>query len=101
MSKLLPPFTAVTLDPPPTAPSYLLISENWFPDWLAWADGKSAQVLRGDYTLLTVVVPAGTHQVDLAFRSRAYANGRALTRWSLLLLAALGIGSLFQRTRDA
>ncbi|HXQ28762.1 MAG TPA: YfhO family protein [Gemmatimonadales bacterium] len=91
---------SITLDPPPTAPSYLLISENWFPDWLAWADGKSAQVLRGDYALLTVAVPAGTHQVELAFRSRAYENGRTLTRWSLLLLAALGVGSLFQRTRD-
>jgi hypothetical protein len=86
----------ITLDPPPRAPSYVLIAENWFPDWRAWTDGKPALVLRGDYTLLTVAVPAGTQEVVLGFRSEAFAHGRLLTLCSALLLIGLAVGSRFQ-----
>jgi len=81
----------VTLDPAPAQPGYLLIAENWYPDWEASADGRPAQVLRGDYSLITVAVPAGAKVVDLAFRSKLYELGRTLTIASLatLLIALL------------
>jgi len=76
----------VTLDPAPPQPGYLLIAENWYPDWQATADGRPAQVLRGDYTLLTVAVPAGAKVVDLTFHSKLYELGRTLTIASLVAL---------------
>jgi len=81
----------VTLDPGPPHASYLLIAENWYPDWQAAADGRPAQVLRGDHSLLTVAVPAGAKVVDLTFRSKPYELGRTL---SIASLAALLIGLL-------
>src|SRR2546421_9438861 len=45
--------------------SYLLIAENWYPDWEATVDGQPAAVLRGDYSLLTVALPAGAKVVEL------------------------------------
>src|SRR5205085_791314 len=60
----------VTLDPAPPKPSYLLVAENWYPDWRVTVDGRRGQLLRGDYSLITVPVPAGTRTVDLTFRSR-------------------------------
>src|SRR2546422_9585594 len=86
-----PGHMTVTLDPAPPQPSYLLIAENWYPDWQATADGRPAQMLRGDYSLLTVAVPAGAKVVDLVFRSRLYELGRTLTIASLaaLLIALL------------
>jgi hypothetical protein len=81
----------VALDPAPPRPSYLLIAENWYPDWQASADGRPAQVLRGDYSLLTVALPAGARVVEVTFRSKLYELGRTLTIASLaaLLIALL------------
>jgi hypothetical protein len=91
---------AITLDPAPPASSYLLIAENWYPDWHATVDGESAPVLRGDHTFLTVPVTAGSKRVELAFASRDYARGRLVTWASLLLLAAwAGAGLASRRAR--
>ena len=76
----------VALDPAPPAPSYLLIAENWYPDWRAQADGRPAPVVRGDYSLLVVPIAAGTRAVELSFRSSAYERGRFITLLSLLVL---------------
>jgi hypothetical protein len=94
---------SLTLDPPPPAPSYLLIAENWYPDWHASVDGHPAQVLRGDQTFITVPVPAGARQVEIQFASRDHAHGRLVTWASLLLLGAwAGIGRVVgKRTRPS
>jgi Bacterial membrane protein YfhO len=76
----------VALDPVPSQPSYLLIAENWFPDWQATVDGQPATVLRGDYALITLELPAGARTVDLMFRSKLYERGKTLTLGSLALL---------------
>jgi len=69
------------------APSagYLLVSENWDPEWAATVDGRAAPVLRGDGTLITVPVPAAAREVALGYEGRAYDRGRAVT------LSALGV----------
>ncbi len=77
----------ITLDPTPPQDSYLLIAENWYPDWHAIVDGQPATALRGDQTLLTVPVKAGAKSVELEFSSRYYARGKLITLGSLLLLA--------------
>jgi len=91
----------VTLDPVPPQPSYLLIAENWYPDWQATADGRPAQVLRGDYSLITVALPAGAKVVELAFRSKLYETGRTLSLGCLaaLLVALLAAVILPRRAR--
>jgi len=85
---------SVALDPAPPLPSYLLIAENWYPDWQATTDGRPAPCLRGDYSLITVPVAAGTKTVELSFRSKLYERGRALTLGSLGLLVIAAAGSL-------
>jgi uncharacterized membrane protein YfhO len=64
-----------------------VVSENWYPDWHATVDGKSAAVRRADHSLLSVDLPAGARQVELWFDSPAYARGKLLS--VVALLAAL------------
>jgi hypothetical protein len=87
----------ITLDPAPPQPSYVLVSENWYPDWQATVDGASTQVLRGNYTLITVPVPAGAKRVELAFRSRDYETGRTISLTSLGFVAAIAVAPLVRR----
>ena len=87
----------VTLDPAPPKPSYLVVAENWYPDWQVAVDGRPGQLLRGDYSLITVALPAGARTVDLTFRSRLYELGRAITLASLALLLVALLLSLASR----
>ncbi len=82
---------SVVLDPAQPATSYLLVAENWYPDWQATVDGQPGQVLRGDYSLITVPVPAGAKRVELTFRSPAYELGRAVTFASVAVLLVAGV----------
>jgi hypothetical protein len=76
----------IVIDPAPPQDSYLLVAENWYPDWHATVDGQPVTPLRGDESLLTVPVKAGTKTVELEFSSRYYARGKLITLGSLLVL---------------
>ena len=77
--------------------SYLLVSENWYPDWHVEVDGKPAPLLRGDYTLLSVALPPGAREVRFTFSSRAYARGKLVTLVALLIALALCAAQFWQR----
>ena len=79
---------SIAIDPAPPQDSYLLVAENWYPDWHASVDGQPASTLRGDQTFLTVPVKAGARHVELQFSSRYFALGKLITMTSFLLLLA-------------
>jgi len=83
---------SIALDPAPPAASYALVAENWYPDWHATVDGAPARVLRGDWTLITVPVPAGAKAIELTFSSRAFRLGKVITWFSLILVLGAVIG---------
>jgi len=87
----------IALDPPPPQDSYLLISENWYPDWRATVDGQPAPTLRGDQTLLTVPIKAGVQQVTLEFSSSHFARGKLITVGSVILLFAWAGAGVWRR----
>jgi hypothetical protein len=68
-----------------SAESHLLISENWYPDWKAEADGHPATVRRADHTLISVDIPPGTREVKLRFDSPTYGRGKVISFVCLLL----------------
>jgi hypothetical protein len=80
--------------------TYLVIGENWYPDWHATVDGKPAPVHRADYTLLSVVLPPGAHDVRLWFASSAYARGKLVTAVALLITLGLLALPLWRRRRS-
>jgi membrane protein YfhO len=87
----------VALDPVPPKPSYLLIAENWYPDWRATVDGQPAPVLRGDYALIALALPAGAKRVELTFHSKLYELGKAITVASLAVLFIVVLATVVSR----
>jgi len=91
----------VTLEGAATKPAYLVIAENWYPDWHAEVDGKAAAVYRADHTLLSVVLPPGAREVRLRFASAAYARGKLVTLAALLVTFGLLAAAWWPRRRTA
>jgi hypothetical protein len=80
----------IDLGSPAPAGSSLVVSENYYPGWLATVDGKPAHIGRADYTLIGVELPAGARQVALQFTSPSYQKGKLIT-WIAILVAALAL----------
>lgn len=90
----------IRLTPAADADAYLLVSENWYPDWYATVDARPAPVLRGDYTFITVPIPRGAREVRLTFRSPRYRTGAMMSLASLVgILAWIGLPVLVRRRR--
>jgi hypothetical protein len=81
-------------------PSYLVVGENWYPDWHATIDGRPAPVLRADNTLLSVVLPPGAREVRFRFASSSYPRGKLVTAIALLISLALLAAPLWTRRRS-
>jgi len=75
----------VTLSAPAPAGSALVASENFYPGWKAAVDGKPVEVLRADYVLMGVPLPAGAQTVEFTFDNATYPKGRTVTYAAILL----------------
>jgi len=69
-------------------PAFLVTSDVFYPGWSASVDGHPASLVRADYALRGVAVPAGEHTVRFEFRPRRFYQGAAISAGTLLLLVA-------------
>jgi uncharacterized membrane protein YfhO len=95
-----PGHIVLQLEKPAPTGSALVVSENYYPGWKATADDKEALVVRTDYSLMGVVLPAGATRVELVFTSRAYERGKMLTLLALALsVVGIAAGLVLDRRR--
>jgi hypothetical protein len=76
-----------------------VFSEIWYgPDkgWHAYIDGTPAEIVRADYALRALRVPAGQHRIEFVFRPASFHTGRIVSRIfsGLLLLGLLACSGL-------
>ena len=86
---------AVTVETP--GPALVRLADLWYPDWVATVDGRPAAILKADYLLRAVAVPAGHHRIEFHYRSKAVRNGLAVTILSLVVVLAGIIGGSWPR----
>jgi hypothetical protein len=65
----------------------VVISQAYYPGWHATVDAKPAPVLRADYAIQGVAVPAGTHDVDVWFEPRSFRVGLTISAVTAVLIA--------------
>ena len=91
----------VTIETESRGPALLRLADLWYPDWVAEVDGKPVEILRADYALRAVPIPAGRHRVEFHFRSPAIRRGLTLSLVSLGLALALLAAGILGRRRGA
>jgi len=58
-----------------SADGYLVFSQSYLPGWQAQIDGRKVPLLRADYALTAVKVPAGRHEIVLAYQPLSFKIG--------------------------
>jgi uncharacterized membrane protein YfhO len=58
----------LVLDVSSGADGLLVVSQPHYPGWRAQLDGQPVPILRVDYLLQGISVPAGAHRVELSYR---------------------------------
>jgi len=69
-----------------SADAWLVLSDTYYPGWVASVDGQPTTVLRGDVLFRAIAVPAGDHDVEFRFEPASVRLGLAISVVSLLLL---------------
>jgi uncharacterized membrane protein YfhO len=81
-----------------TVPAVALIRNVYDRGWHARLDGRAVPLLRADYILQGVAVPAGRHVIALSYDEPWIRNGLAA---NALVLAALASLMVVWRRREA
>ena len=79
-----------------------VFSEIYYPKgWHASIDGKEVPIIRADYVLRALEVPAGTHVIEFRFEPEPYVVGNRITMasgWVLLILVLGSLGWSFKKS---
>ena len=82
---------------------FAVFSEVYYKSgWKAYIDGKEAPIVKVNYVLRGLAVPAGKHDIRFEFKPQGYYKGRSVTSvFSIILLVILAIGIFMEwRSRN-
>jgi len=80
-------------------PGFLILSEVWYPSWKVYVDGELSQVLKTDYTLMSVYVGSGNHTVQFVYDDQLLKTGIAISSATAIFLATIISIYAIQRRR--
>lgn len=63
--------------------------------WKALIDGKETSIMRADYALRAIVVPAGKHTIEFKFEPQVVKTGSTITLVSCIGMLFLLVGGLY------
>ncbi len=70
-----------------------VFSEIYYPaGWKATIDGNEAEIIRADYTLRALQIPAGRHKIEFSFEPKSYAMGNIVSTTASVVVVLLTIG---------
>jgi len=80
---------------------FAVFSEVYYKSgWKAYIDGKEAPIVKVNYVLRGLAVPAGKHDIKFGFKPQGYYKGKSLTSiFSIVLIVILAAG-IFMEWRN-
>jgi hypothetical protein len=72
-----------------------VFSEIYYPEgWKAFIDGNETPIVRADYVLRALEIPAGKHTIEFKFEPAAYFTGNKITTASAWITVLVLLGSI-------
>ncbi len=53
----------------------LVLTDNYYPGWKAYVDGRETKVFRANYTFRAIVIPSGSHLVEFKYEPKSLMIG--------------------------
>ena len=83
------------------SPQFAVFSDVYYPaGWKAYIDNKETPIVKTDYVLRGLSVPAGKHQIRFEFKPAGYYKGKKITTVFQLLMIVLLLGAIFMEWRN-
>ena len=78
-----------------------VFSEIYYqPGWVATVDGKETPIFRANYVLRAMLLPAGSHKVEMKFQPGSYYTGEKVALASSSLILLLFAGAIFLEVKN-
>lgn len=71
-----------------------VFSEIWYPEWEVYIDGQKADIAKVNYILRGVVIPAGSHKVEMVYKTKFWEREK-ISRAGSIILLLVGLAFLF------
>ncbi|MBI4789479.1 MAG: YfhO family protein [Chloroflexi bacterium] len=78
---------------------YLVLTDTWYPGWVAYVDGKEIPIYRADYVFRAVRLTAGEHVVVFDYKPASVLWGAVISALSLLIGGVIAVGCI-KRTNE-
>jgi hypothetical protein len=79
---------AVQIHTSASADAWLVLSDTYYPGWVASVDHSPVTVLRGDVLFRVIPVPAGEHEVEFQFEPASVRIGLLISLVAVLIVVA-------------
>lgn len=86
----------VVIDASLPRPGFLLLLDNYYPGWRAFAGGREVPIHRADYTFRAVALPAGETRVEFVYQPMSFRIGVIA---SIVAIVGLAIAAVWDRRR--
>ncbi len=74
-----------------------VFSDIYYPKgWKAYVDDKETPIMRANYVLRAIKVPAGNHKIEFRFKPDSFYTGQKVAFVSSIILVLLCLGALYK-----
>ena len=91
----------VAIDAQLPGPGFLLLLDNFYPGWRAFAAGREVPILRADYTFRAVALPAGATTVEFVYQPTSFRAGLVVALLAGVALVVIGVRDARGRVHGA
>ena len=81
----------VVIEADASEPGMLVLTDTFYPGWVARVDGEPREILRANYLFRAVSLEAGRHRVVFRYQPWSFRLGVALTATSLVAVVAVSV----------
>ena len=80
---------------------FAVFSEVYYPGgWKAYIDNKEAPIVKTDYVLRGLAIPAGKHDIRFEFKPAGFYKGKTITLVTQVIIALLLLGMIFMTWKN-
>ncbi len=73
-----------------------VFSDIYYPyGWKAFVDGQETPILKANYILRAIKIPAGTHKIEFKFHPKSFYTGNTIALISSILLILITLAAIF------